>query len=64
MHTGPEVWAQTGGNIDGFACATGTGGTLAGVSTFIKEVRYRIIKGWTRSMSKSPVCTHFFSASR
>ncbi|MBV6658229.1 MAG: cysteine synthase A [Devosiaceae bacterium] len=29
--TGPEVWAQTDGKVDGFTCAVGTGGTLAGV---------------------------------
>ncbi|MEM9209113.1 MAG: cysteine synthase A [Pseudomonadota bacterium] len=34
--TGPEVWAQTEGNVDGFICATGTGGTLAGVARALK----------------------------
>ncbi len=29
--TGPEIWEQTGGNVDGFICAVGSGGTLAGV---------------------------------
>ncbi len=37
--TGPEIWAQTDGRIDGFICAMGTGGTLAGISTFLKEVK-------------------------
>src|SRR5579871_3525381 len=30
--TGPEIWAQTGGRVDGFICAVGSGGTLAGVA--------------------------------
>jgi cysteine synthase A len=34
--TGPEIWAQSGGRIDAFVAATGTGGTLAGVSEFLK----------------------------
>ncbi|MFK8186565.1 MAG: cysteine synthase A [Phormidesmis sp.] len=35
--TGPEMWAQTDGKIDGWTAATGTGGTYAGVSLFLKE---------------------------
>src|SRR5580692_10051300 len=41
--TGPEIWRQTDGKIDGFTCAVGTGGTLAGIAmalkSFSKDVR-------------------------
>jgi cysteine synthase A len=35
--TGPEIWAQTGGRIDGFICAVGSGGTLAGVAQALRD---------------------------
>jgi cysteine synthase len=35
--TGPEIWSQTNGKVDGFCCAVGSGGTLAGVSMALKK---------------------------
>ncbi len=40
--TGPEIWEQTEGRVDGFTCAIGTGGTLAGVGQFLKERNKKI----------------------
>lgn len=45
--TGPEIWDQTnGGEFDGFICATGTGGTLAGTTRFLKEKSNGRIQCW------------------
>lgn len=43
--TGPEIWRQTDGTIDGFICSVGTGGTLAGVSTYLREQKPDIVIG-------------------
>jgi cysteine synthase len=41
--TAPEIWQQTDGKIDGFTCAVGTGGTLAGVGAFLKQKNRNIV---------------------
>ena len=45
LSTGPEIWRQTGGQIDAFICSVGTGGTLAGTSQFLREKKADIVIG-------------------
>jgi len=45
VSTGPEIWQQTDGKIDGFICSMGTGGTVAGVSMFLREKKEDIVIG-------------------
>ena len=40
--TGPEIWQQTAGKVDGFICAVGTGGTLAGTATTLRGLNKNI----------------------
>jgi len=54
--TGPEIWEQTEGRVDGFTCAIGTGGTLAGVSRFLKEKNSRI-----RTVAADPMGAAMYS---
>ena len=46
ISTGPEIWEQTGGKLDGFICATGTGGTLAGVGRYLREKSAGKVQVW------------------
>jgi len=43
--TGPEIWQQTGGKLDGFICSVGSGGTLAGIALHLKERNPNIVIG-------------------
>ena len=42
LTTGPEIWNQLSGKVDGFICSVGTGGTLVGTSEFLKEKNKKI----------------------
>ena len=77
--TGPEIWRQTGGKVDAFVSAVGTGGTLSGVARFLKERRttirtvladcmgsalYSFVKTGEAVMSEGPSITEGIGNSR
>lgn len=55
--TGPEIWNDTEGNIDVFVSGVGTGGTLTGVSRYIKQTRGKAIITVAVEPTLSPVIT-------
>ena len=55
--TGPEIWAQTDGAIDIFVSGVGTGGTITGVSRYLKKTRGKAIQSIAVEPSASPVLT-------
>ncbi len=57
--TGPEIWRQTDGKVDGFDCAVGTGGTLAGVGMYLKERNKDIVIGLADPMGSA--LFHFYT---
>jgi len=55
--TGPEVWNDTDGKVDIFVSGVGTGGTITGVSRYIKKTRGKAIKSVAVEPSASPILT-------
>jgi cysteine synthase A len=55
--TGPEIWEDTGGNIDIFVSGVGTGGTITGVSRYLKKTRGKALVTVAVEPSASPVLT-------
>lgn len=45
VSTGPEIWDQTEGKVDAFICSIGTGGTIAGVASYLREKKPNIVIG-------------------
>lgn len=45
VSTGPEIWEQCDGHVDGFICSIGSGGTLAGTAAFLRERKKDIVIG-------------------
>src|ERR1044071_1021897 len=45
LSTGPEIWQQTDGTGSGFICAIGTGGTVAGISSYLRELKKDVVIG-------------------
>ncbi|KAJ2790885.1 Cysteine synthase 1 [Coemansia helicoidea] len=62
--TGPEIWAQTGGRVDGFTCATGTGGTLAGTTRFLKEASDGRVRAFAADPPGSVIYSYIRSGGR
>lgn len=55
--TGPEIWTDTEGQVDIFVSGVGTGGTITGVSRYIKQVQGKAIQTVAVEPSASPVLT-------
>ncbi len=55
--TGPEIWADTGGNFDVFVAGVGTGGTITGVSRFVEKTKGKALHSVAVEPSHSPVIT-------
>lgn len=61
--TGPEIWSDTDGGIDVFVAGVGTGGTISGVSRYLKHERKRPVLSVAVEPASSPVITQTLSGS-
>ena len=61
--TGPEIWTDTDGGIDVFVAGVGTGGTISGVSRYLKHERKRPVLSVAVEPASSPVITQTLSGS-
>ncbi|CEI89726.1 Putative Cysteine synthase [Rhizopus microsporus] len=59
--TGPEIYAQTNGEVDGFVCATGTGGSLAGTARYLKDKKGDNVKIFLADPPGSVLFSYFTS---
>lgn len=59
--TGPEIWAQTDGKVDAFTCASGTAGTIAGVTRFLKDVSNGRVQCWVADPPGSVIYSYVSS---
>jgi cysteine synthase A len=55
--TGPEIWNDSGGDVDVIVCGVGTGGTISGISRYFKEVRGKQVLSVAVEPEDSPVIT-------
>ena len=62
--TGPEIWAQTEGRLDAFTCATGTGGTLAGMTRYLKTKSDGRVKSFLADPPGSVLHSYFQSGGK